>query len=251
MPMRKLILLLLLFLSQLNYSQGAEYQDVYPPDVIMPKFNNGGLDVFYDYINKNFDFSKVTKPGKMVTAFTVDEFGEIKNIRVVQFATIEAATEIIRVLKSAPKWEPAIRGGNPFSVAIKFPLVFKLKEKETEHKTTLSENIPMSSEDDTIYNSAGIEVKPEFSGGMSKFYDYISKNYRSPNVPGLKGKVLISFVVEKDGSITDIKVLKDVGYGSGEEAIRVLKNCPKWTPAEQNGKKVRCVFMLPLNIQTP
>ena len=106
-------------------------------------------------------------------------------------------------------------------------------------------------EDNSIYNSAGIEVKPEFSGGMSKFYDYISKNYKSPNVPGLNGKVFISFVVEKDGSITDIKVLKDIGYGSGEEAIRVLKNCPKWTPAEQNGKKVRCVFMLPLNIQTP
>ena len=129
--MRKLILLLLLLLSQLNFGQGAEYQDVYPPDVIMPKFKDGGLDVFYDYVNKNFDFSKVTKPGTMVTAFTVDEFGEIKNIRVVQFASIEAATEIIRVLKSAPKWEPAMKGGNPFSVAIKFPLDFKEKENNT------------------------------------------------------------------------------------------------------------------------
>lgn len=106
-------------------------------------------------------------------------------------------------------------------------------------------------EDNSVYNSAGIEVKPEFSGGMSKFYNYISKNYISPNVPGLKGKVIVSFVIEKDGSITDIKVLRDIGYGSGEEAVRVLKNCPKWTPAEQNGKKVRCQYMLPLSIQTP
>lgn len=251
MPMRKLILLLLLFLSQLNYSQGAEYQDVYPPDVIMPKFNNGGLDIFYDYVNKNFDFSKVTKPGKMVTAFTVDEFGEIKNIRVVEFASIEAATEMIRVLKSAPKWKPALRGGNPFSVAIRFPFTFKFKQKEMEPEISLSENKPIPSEDNSVYNSAGIEVKPEFSGGMSKFYNYISKNYISPNVPGLKGKVIVSFVIEKDGSITDIKVLRDIGYGSGEEAVRVLKNCPKWTPAEQNGKKVRCQYMLPLSIQTP
>ena len=106
-------------------------------------------------------------------------------------------------------------------------------------------------EDNSVYNSAGIEVKPEFKGGLSKFYTYIIKNYRSPDVPGLKGQVLVSFVIEKDGSITDIKVLKDIGYGSGEEAIRVLKNCPKWTPAEQNGKTVRCQFMLPIAIQTP
>ena len=85
---------------------------------------------------------------------------------------------------------------------------------------------------------------------MNKFYEYISKNYRTPEVQGLKGKLLISFVVEKDGSIADIKVLKDIGYGTAEEAIRILKNCPKWTPAEQQGKKVRCAFMLPLNIQS-
>jgi hypothetical protein len=247
--MRKLFQLLLLFLSQLNFGQGAEYQDVYPSDVIMPKFKEGGLDVFYDYINKNFDFSKVTKPGTMVTAFTVDEFGEIKNIRVIQFASIEAATEIIRVLKSAPKWEPALKAGIPFSVAIKFPLIFKSSEKETEIKTTLSENNLINSEKSTVYAATGVEVKPEFKGGLNKFYEYISKNYRTPEVQGLKGKLLISFVVEKDGSIADIKVLKDIGYGTAEEAIRILKNCPKWTPAEQQGKKVRCAFMLPLNIQ--
>ena len=61
----------------------------------------------------------------------------------------------------------------------------------------------------------------------------------------------IYFVVEKDGSITDIKVLKDLGHGTGEEAIRILKKCPKWSPAEQKGKKVRCSFMLPLRIQSP
>jgi protein TonB len=106
-------------------------------------------------------------------------------------------------------------------------------------------------EDNTVYNSAVLEIKPEFKGGLNKFYDYIAKNYRTPDVPGLKGKLLVSFVVEKDGSITDIKVLKDIGYGSGEEAIRILKKCPNWIPAEQKGKKVRCTFMLPINIQSP
>ena len=121
---------------------------------------------------------------------------------------------------------------------------------QTVHSQNTQSN-PQVAEDNTVYNSTGIEVKPEFPGGLSKFYQFISQNYSAPNIPGLKGKVLVSFVIEKDGSITDIKVLKDIGYGSGQEAVRVLKKCPNWTPAEQNGKKVRAAFMLPLNIETP
>lgn len=105
-------------------------------------------------------------------------------------------------------------------------------------------------EDNTVYNTAGIEVKPDFPGGMDKFYNYIAKNYRTPEEEGLKGKVYVTFVVEKDGSLTDIKVLRDIGYGTGKEAIRVLKATPKWNPGEQNGKKVRCTFSLPISIQS-
>jgi protein TonB len=105
-------------------------------------------------------------------------------------------------------------------------------------------------EDNTVYNTAGIEVKPDFPGGMEKFYNYIAKNYRTPEEEGLKGKVYVTFVVEKDGSLTDIKVLRDIGYGTGKEAIRVLKATPRWNPGEQNGKKVRCTFSLPISIQS-
>ncbi len=105
-------------------------------------------------------------------------------------------------------------------------------------------------EDNQIYNTAGIEVKPDFPGGMDKFYSYVGKNYRTPEEEGLKGKVYVTFVVEKDGSLTDIKVLRDIGYGTGAEAIRVLKKCPKWNPGVQNGKPVRVLYSLPITIQT-
>ena len=105
-------------------------------------------------------------------------------------------------------------------------------------------------EDEGLYNSAGVEVKPEFPGGMAKFYKFIENNYNVPSdSPG--GKVFIQFVVEKDGSLTDIKVLRDIGYGTGKEAERVLRKSPKWTPAEQNGKKVRCSYQLPITLQAP
>jgi protein TonB len=105
-------------------------------------------------------------------------------------------------------------------------------------------------EDNTVYNTAGIEVKPDFPGGMDKFLQFVGKNYQPPEEEGLKGKVYVTFVVEKDGSLTDIKVLRDIGYGTGKEAIRVLNKSPRWTPGEQNGKKVRCTFSLPISIQS-
>lgn len=104
--------------------------------------------------------------------------------------------------------------------------------------------------DNQIYNTAGIEVKPDFPGGIEKFYKFVGSNYVTPEEEGLKGKVYVTFVVEKDGSLTDIKVIRDIGYGTGKEAIRVLKKCPKWTPGEQNGKKVRVLYSLPITIQS-
>jgi protein TonB len=85
---------------------------------------------------------------------------------------------------------------------------------------------------------------------MDKFYKFIGKNFQVPDEEGLKGKVFVTFVVEKDGSLTDIKVIRDIGYGTGKEAIRVLKSCPKWNAGEQNGKKVRVQYSLPISIQS-
>lgn len=105
-------------------------------------------------------------------------------------------------------------------------------------------------EDNNIYNTAGIEVKPDFPGGLEKFYKFVGKNFQVPEEEGLKGKIFVTFVVEKDGSLTDIKVIRDIGHGTGKEAIRVLKSCPKWNPGEQNGKKVRVLYSLPISIQS-
>ena len=93
--------------------------------------------------------------------------------------------------------------------------------------------------DDKPYNLSGIDVKPEFPGGITEFYKFIGKNYIVPDVKGLVGKVYVAFIIEKDGSINEVKIVRDLGFGTGEEAIRVLKICPKWIPGEQNGKYVR------------
>jgi len=83
---------------------------------------------------------------------------------------------------------------------------------------------------------------------LEKLYKFISKNFKVPNEVGLKGKIFVTFVVEKNGSLSDIKVIRDIGYGTGKEAIRVLKRSPKWNPGEQNGKKVRVLYSIPISV---
>jgi protein TonB len=142
------------------------------------------------------------------------------------------------------------------------PKVEEIKDKKLGDETIKGDpDAPLSVEpvgngpsvvedDNTIYNTAGIEVKPDFPGGLEKFYKFIGKNFQVPEEEGLKGKIFVTFVVEKDGSLTDIKVIRDIGYGTGKEAIRVLKSCPRWNPGEQNGKKVRVLYSLPISIQS-
>ncbi len=92
--------------------------------------------------------------------------------------------------------------------------------------------------------------KPEAKNGMMSFYQFIGKNYKTPNINGLHGKVYVTFVVDKDGSLSNFKILSDVGYGSGEEAIRVLQKAEKWIPGKTKGIPTKVLFSLPISIQT-
>ncbi|AOZ99721.1 energy transducer TonB [Flavobacterium commune] len=102
---------------------------------------------------------------------------------------------------------------------------------------------------ETVYNV--LEKKPEPKGGMESFYRYIGANYRTPNIEGLSGKIFLSFIIDKDGKIVEPKILRDIGYGTGEEAIRILKKYDGFTPGEQKGRKVRVKYSLPISIQAP
>ena len=90
--------------------------------------------------------------------------------------------------------------------------------------------------------------KPQPRNGMKDFYDFISRNYKTPNVTGLGGLIYLTFIIEKDGKITDIKVLKDIGFGSGIEAIRVLSQYGYWLPGKERGVPVRVMYSLPITI---
>ena len=255
--MTKKLVLFLLFIFNFNcFAQINGEDEVYlNTDVINPKFNGGTIDKFYEFVNKNFDFTKVTKTGKLVASFTITEQGDLKDIKVIQFVDVVTATEIIRVLKLSPKWNPALKNGKPTSVTLKLPLEFKTSQVEDAFKNKelaqkrVSDSLTVKKLLETSKDN-GVETKPEFAGGISKFYKYISSNFNVPSDKNFKGgKLFVKFVVEKDGTLTDIEILKDIGYGTAQEAIRVIKQSPLWTPAMQKGKLVRCTFTLPITLK--
>ncbi|PBJ13764.1 energy transducer TonB [Flavobacterium sp. ACN6] len=101
-------------------------------------------------------------------------------------------------------------------------------------------------------SSAILDKQPEFPGGINQFYKYVGNNFRRPELEMEKTlRVYVSFVVEKDGSLTDIMVKNDPGYGMGKEAVRVLKSLKtKWNPGILDGKAVRTMYNLPITIKT-
>jgi protein TonB len=94
-----------------------------------------------------------------------------------------------------------------------------------------------------------VESMPEFPGGRKELMKYLAQNIKYPpyaKEAGIQGRVFINFVVETDGSITNVKVLRGIGGGCDEEAVRVVENMPKWKPGMQRGKPVRVSFNLPV-----
>jgi len=125
--MKKFLLIIgFVLFSNIGFSQIGGEDEVYlGGDFIDAKFQNGGLEKFYDYIIKNFDTKTVEKSGQIIFEFTINQNGEVKNIKILRDLSTNSAMELIRVLRESPKWQPASRGGKPVSINLKMPLTFK------------------------------------------------------------------------------------------------------------------------------
>lgn len=151
----------------------------------------------------------------------------------------EEVTEQIKTVEE-------LKNANVGSADVKGREDGKIKIDDTPSGTGDPNSQVTEAPDETVYTS--VEVKPDFPGGIAKFYEYVGRNFRTPEEEGVSGRIIVQFVVEKDGNLTDIKVIRDIGYGTGKEAIRVLNNSPKWKPGVQNGRPVRVLYSLPISI---
>jgi len=125
---------------------------------------------------------------------------------------------------------------------------------EAEHVLKVNEKVvdevPPAVEETKIFEV--VEQMPSFPGGDAALMQFLSKNIKYPVVAeenGIQGRVIATFVVERDGSITDVKVVKSVDPSLDKEAIRVLKSMPKWIPGKQNGSAVRVKYTVPVTFR--
>lgn len=104
-----------------------------------------------------------------------------------------------------------------------------------------------------VHGALGVDKMPQYPGGLESMYEYLSENIVYPALAleeGVMGRVVVKFIVEKDGSLSGIDVVREVGYGCDKESVRVVKNMPKWAPGEHLGKKIRVQYALPIRFET-
>jgi len=107
----------------------------------------------------------------------------------------------------------------------------------------------MDNEDNTVFQFAVIEDKPEFPGGQKALLDYIAKNVIYPEKAkenGVKGRVFVQFVIEKDGTVSNVKVASKVDPYLDKEAVRVVKSMPTWKPGKYKGKLISVQYLVPI-----
>lgn len=99
---------------------------------------------------------------------------------------------------------------------------------------------------DKIYNCNDLDKRPDSSGGMYRLSKFILKNFKIPKEIKETRAIFMRFIIEPDGALSNIECIRDLGFGTCEEGIRVLKKCPKWNPGKKNGKPVRVQYTLPI-----
>ena len=119
--------------------------------------------------------------------------------------------------------------------------------EETVIEDIIFEEAPEEEEIEEVFTI--VENQPEFPGGMAAFYKYVGDNMDYPSQArrmGLEGRVYVQFVVDKDGTVTEVKAVKGIGAGCDEEAERVLRQAPKFKPGKQRGRAVKVRMVLPI-----
>jgi TonB family protein len=126
----------------------------------------------------------------------------------------------------------------------------KIEIKEPGDSAKLKNNDSLSKLDRLLVTEEKVDIEPQFPGGIEAFYNYLSHNIHYPKdaIKNLvQGKVILSFVIERNGSITDIKIIRGLSDDINSEAIRIISNSPKWNPGIQNGRAVRVQYRMPID----
>lgn len=244
----------------------VEEQPLYP----------GGNSAMMKFLSDNIKYPVKAQEdgieGRVITNFVVEKDGSLSDVQVMRGVDPLLDAEAIRVLKSMPNWQPGKQKGEEVRVRFTLPVVFRLvgDNKKSSAVPPPPPPPPTSAEASSVppppppppaYTKSTEELKntnevfvvvekqPEFPGGNPAMMKFLGDNIKYPveaQDKGIQGRIITNFVVEKDGSLSDVKVVRGVDPLLDAEAIRVIQSMPKWKPGTQKGQVVRVRFTLPV-----
>ena len=223
----------------------------------MPEFT-GGMAECMKFLSKNIKYPTIAQEngvqGRVIVQFVVTKEGDITEAKVVRGVDPYLDAEALRVINSMPKWKPGKQNGEAVNVKYTIPVTFKLSSPDGEVKEvkdkdgkTIGAGTQAKVDENGIHMVC--EEMPEFPGGMRECMNFLGKNVKYPETAqknGVQGRVIVQFVVNRDGSIAEPKVVRGVDPELDAEALRVISIMPKWKPGKQKGEAVRVKYTIPV-----
>jgi TonB family protein len=245
-----------------------------------PEFPQGQKAMF-EWLGQNIKYPAKAREngveGTVYIGFVVQKDGFLSDVTVKRGISSDCNEEAVRVISAMPKWKPGMQEGKAVAVAYTLPIKFKLEQtKQPEPKgVVIFENLKTENNDNSVLTI--VDELPQFVGGQDTMFRWLMQNIKYPKEAREKraeGTVYVGFVVEKDGSITDVAIKREPSYpkdtlkimevngiqgiklinskaeGSlGREAVRVISAMPKWKAGRNQGQPVRVAYTLPIKFK--
>ena len=205
----------------------------------------GGVAAIKEYLKAN---NKYPSPGRGKSVYVnvqcmIDTDGSISDVKKISSVDSVLDAEAIRLVQGMPKWIPGKRNGEPFRQNRRILVEFDNTNVDWEKWAKLNNG-------NDIFMA--VEDMPEFPGGASALLEFLRSNVKYPRIcqeNGIQGRVLVAFVVDKDGTVLSPEVVKGVHPQLDQEALRIMSIMPKWKPGQQRGKPVRVKYTVPVNFR--
>lgn len=230
---------------------------------VKPEFP-GGHDSLYNFLGRNILRPSIAIENNdsawSIVKYTIEKDGSVTSAEVLLGPIKECNEEVLKAVNSMPSWKPGFHDGKPVRTHHKVIANFtKGKWTDTMQESiniSLDKNHNSKIESVTFVNDTKsdpvftvVEQMPEFPGGMEALMKYLGENINYPEQAKkdkITGRVFVQFVIDKNGSIETAKVLRGIGGGCDEEALRVIQNMPDWRPGMQRGETVRVQYNIPI-----
>jgi hypothetical protein len=259
--MKRLMFILLVFFAALNLRAQTDTGRIYSEFPTPARFP-GGIMAFENYAGTTIANQLKTNReyGVVVAEILVEKNGKVSKEKIIQGLSAETDSTVLYLLKNSPLWRPGHNAGHPVRTLIKVDVNFRdpaspppsdleptQLAKELQGSIIIDEPVGYGAfdSDDPNHIYTSVEMVPEFPGGVDKLMKYIrgNKKVKASTIPI---RVIITFIVEKDGSLTDIKVAKRFSAEYDADALRLMKQSPKWRPGMLHQVPVRTKYAIPI-----